>query len=268
MTVPDFDLMSPKERRGALLKNIKDFSDGIPFPENEYGFVLGKMSYEEFFLFLEKHGENPKLHLWLHEDGTITTFGFASMAHESVGWAVGFPLATFLNERKFFLHKNFKIMTAPRVKIRSSLGLTSKEPDLAVFLIPPKNTVEVDSEGNAGPTFVLETAFKNENFVVLRKELALWLSPGSSVSLALGIKIFPLNTKGIRRLVAVVATRGEEDVKFISYEFGTDLQEVAPIPLAISSIFGTLDLPDNLVSAVFNLDLMELRAAILSKLRF
>jgi hypothetical protein len=155
-----------------------------------------------------------------------------------------------------------EVEPSPRCRLGTRRG---KEPDMS--LSPAGLTIGGDilddGKGFPFPNVVIEVAYKNEPLDSIRENVGLrdviqnWLSPATSVQVAIGIKIFMART---RRYRAVLGVRNSPTWEV---EFGMDTGD-GPITLAfpLALLYHGVPLPPalaNLVNPTITIDLIALR---------
>ena len=235
-----------------IVKKINDYHGSLATdPGLEEPFSLGKMSLEDFLLFLE-YTPKRRYRLW-YRNGEVLVFGLPKRAHETPGGYICDRLAVYMAAKGIPEHL-YGTMASPTCII----GQSVKEPD-AAFCGSYTHGKVADPDGNVYPSLIVETSLFNESLIELEEELNLWLSDESSTTVAVGIKIFQRKKNGTRRILFILGVR---DKPLECIEFGTDIES----PQLFVEIPGRLICPFIVDESSVSFDLHVLRDKIIRAL--
>lgn len=243
--MPHVEIMSQQEMDifNKILSQYDEITSGN-YPEALY--YLAKMSDDILPHLIEDTEFKGKL--WVKEDGNIFLFCNFTVMHGSLSFKIALNIHDELvrnsvSESSFVLSSRFGCL----------IGKGYKEFDFC--LIDPKSGGSpCDGEGNVFPSLVGEISVSNETETILSEILEMWTGPFTSVSAALGIKIFEKKMDGSQKMVLLYKSRGIDCVKI---EFGTDVRKDVPnfFEIPINSIIPSLN-----NSGVISINLQAIRS--------
>jgi hypothetical protein len=162
------------------------------------------------------------------------------------------------------LIRTLKVKASPRCELGNRRG---KEPDMSLtpLGLPIGGNILDNGHGCPFPNLVIEVAYKNEPLNGLRGVVLDWLSPQTSVQVAIGIKVFI--RRGDRRYRAILAVRNVPQLQEVEFGDVDDLGVAVgagPITLAFSLtlLYQGVALPPqlaNLVNPTITIELIALR---------
>jgi len=138
--------------------------------------------------------------------GRLLVYEFPSHPHEQCAGTVRDQIYASSNIPMYDLMDSLATGSSPTCTI----GNTVKEPDgsfrVCHLAVNPPLVLD-KGDGLPFPNVVLEVAYEHESKPTLEAELNLWMSPLTSVQVAIGIKIFKQRAGGSRAMLALLYQR-------------------------------------------------------------